>query len=532
MANDNTTKNSTPKGFYYDTQLSNPLLTATLHPNTYISNVDVHNGDPYESGKPFKWELYEPNPNGDKKDKEITLEPLTDNSSLGTYKDKNPSACYRKRPLITAILNEDFQVEIGNQWGEAGGSTGFEDTFNKLKSLAAMNNEVGLGVDNLMGEIEKITNPDPNSFGGGLLRVGRRIANTYLNSREYLNKALITQGTRFSYYGGTSTTFGNLNMRFTIFADWIYDEEYGCVFKTVHEQLREIYPYAIGKYDPIDPNFNDLVDNDGGTADEATKAIDKTICTFFGWQSPPGGFQADIRSLDTCQLGTLRLVMGGYYTAENLVISGMNVNFSKVMTKIPPRGKSINYFTDRFSNVEEFIDPETGISEFRTEDSDYDPLSLIKKNLVDNEGGLTPLYADVTISLRPASHYTDNSIIHFSSNKGRGKIELEIADLRNKSLRMEIDKKKEKMSSRYEQRIGRVVEINEVNRSTSHKPTDLPDKLPFPKDDYLSNLQTPTIDGGELDVVTAPRIEPLNQTIPTTQEELIKFQGYNQWNNY
>lgn len=466
---DSSIKNQQTHGFYYDVQMSNPLLTATLHTNTYISgvtavtkegdeakedyiswkdylnsdtNINVNDINPYEFPCKFHWDLWKPLNDKEAKDKPAEgkvhcLDPITHNFSYAY--DKNPSACYREKPLITSILSEDFQVDLANAWSDSGGATQIESIFNSLRQSAGSTKETGGLLTSLSDEIGKyITNKD------GILGKGnnylKKIGEAMKEGADTLNSALITQGTRFSYYGGTSTAFGNLNMRFTLFADWVYSGiGKKWVFRTVHDQLREIYPYAVGKYYPLDLDLRSKAP-DGSWIKKPAEAADKAISSFFGWQQPPAGFQTDIRSLDTCQKGTLRLVLGGYYTAENLVISGMSVNFSKTMTKIPPNISTYDV-NDAGADSRAYYgdDKATG-----------DKMGLYKgktqttTRVLGNskEGELTPLYADVTITLRPASSYSDNAIINFSSNKGRGKFDYSMAQMRNSQLQKEIQRKK------------------------------------------------------------------------------------------
>ena len=514
MANKDNIKNVETAGFYYDAQLSNPLLTATLHTNTYISNwiQNPLNEDPYEIGEQFKWELWNPV----SKEKENIamgaaecLEKITDNYS-DAY-PRNPSACYRKKPLITAILNEDFMIQIGNSWGDAGGMTQLEQTFNNLKASAAYSKEVGAGIQSISEALETSLGGKQGPLSNAVNWVNKNVLSKVTGdgkSTDRLNSALITQGSRFSYYGGTQTTFQNLTMRFTIFADWVYDERVDAViFKTVHEQLRDIYPYAIGKYDPVDASgtINKIIKPN--TPNWVAKSLNKTndvISTFFGWQSPPGGFQADIRSLDTCQKGTLRLILGGYYTAENLLIDGMSVNFSKTMTKIPPKVKKLRTDVD-FNIKKEFelyTDERAGMvyddegnevyfgQEIITTEYNYNYSTKLN-----TEGGLTPLYADVTINLRPATNYSDNAIIHFSSNKGLGKVNQEIAKLRNDKLEKEVNKKKEAESVEF----SLLKQGKELAKKTAKKlEAEIDDKNSIPDLDFKTEL---TYSGGSLDEV-------------------------------
>ena len=233
--------------------------------------------------------------------------PLSHNYSVAY--DTNPSECYRAKPLITAILNEDFQVEVGNMWADAGGEGRISNTFNSLRAQnAPYQKEMGGLLGNLLSEIGNYTKK------GGFLDKAVTSLKSMADSMgdgsmtDNLNSALITQGTKYSYYGGTTTTFGNLTMRFTLFADWLWTGN-GYKFRTVHDQLREIYPYAVGKYYPLDLKLREKDGVKGSKLENAAEAADKAASTFFGWQQPPGGFQADVRSLDSCQKGTLRLVL-------------------------------------------------------------------------------------------------------------------------------------------------------------------------------------------------------------------------------
>lgn len=468
----NTNNSSKISGFYYDWQLSNPLLTATLHTNTYLSDVGGNalqpGENPYEKEGKFGWKLWTPIKDATDSSKDEPskgrvhcLEPLTNGFSLAY--DENPSGCYRAKPLITSILNEDFQVELGNAWSDNGGQTSLESAFNSLKSLAPYKKETG-GAFKAIGEsIQDLFGKQDgtgaaNWIGKNLNSIGEAVG----KGADSLNSALIQQGTRFSYYSGTSTNFGNLNMRFTLFADWIWDDDQkDWVFKTVHDQLREIYPYAVGKYYPLNLNLDQNVLKNNK---ELSNAIDKRLGEFFGWQQPPAGFQADMRSLDTCQQGTLRLVLGGYYTAENLLISGMSVNFSKTMTKIPP----IKFNAGSGSTTEEYENLYADgvvISKEKTKEKSSSKRAIIDAGRKDGSGYLTPLYADVTITLRPASSYSDNTIINFSSNTGKGYFNLNMEKMRKDLIEEQKTQKTDKERNRIlEDSNKRIEEDNNIFR--------------------------------------------------------------------
>lgn len=461
-----------PRGFYYDTQISNPLLTATLHPNTYISNVEYNGEDPYSLNKPFEWSLYDPN-----NSKEPCLEPLTYNFNKNLNGGLNPSECYRRRPLVTAILNEDFQVNIGNAWNDQSGGQELENLFNSLKAYSPFGDHAGIASKQVSEKLDNISKNSKSSIigktSGMLSKIAGKAGDLFEKNSTRLNGALIIQGTRFSYYGGSSTTFGNLSIKFTLFADWILDKNGKPQFKTVHDQLLEIYPYAIGKYDPVEipKDWTDSKSKVWQTTKETGADI---ISTYFGWQSPPGGFRANTQSLDTCQKGTLRLVLGGYYTAENLVIESMNVNFSKMMTKIPTPAAKEEYTFEVMETTE-------------------DGFGYITTETISGPGKhLTPLYADVVLTLKPATNYTDDTIIKFSSNHGKGYIDKEIAKLRNDALKREEIKRSTPNIKIPKQKIADIKAG--INSNISEK--DLLEKLP----ERMVKVQQPNVENPRISI--------------------------------
>lgn len=311
-------------GFYYDEQLKDKYLTVSLHPNT-VPGTDG-------------WIK----PSGNHLDAMV--------------KGNTWSECYSEEPIAVSILNEDFQIEINNSWTDFDGGNAIESIWNSAKPYAPMLGKLGQGLS------QAAESMDGSELGSGwvntLTGIAKWAGDKLDIGSEYLNKALIVQGTRFSYYAGTSTTFGNLNMKYTIFSDWDKNGK----FITVNDQLNKIYPYVMGTYDPVK----------GGILGDK---IDKFLGEYIGWQNPPAGFEADTKNLDNCQKGTLRLVIGGYYSIENLVARNISINMSKVMAKHPQE-----------------------------------------------EGLLTPLYADVTITLSPASSFTDRALARFTNGDGMEKI--------------------------------------------------------------------------------------------------------------
>lgn len=210
----------------------------------------------------------------------------------------------------------------------------------------------------------------------------------------------------------------------------------------------------------------------------------------------------------------------------------MNVNFSKVMTKIPPRAK-------RYQKTYEEREVLKSGGWIEDDENKYLNLNLsseysnYSEKIIDSEheGQLTPLYADVTISLRPASHYTDNAIINFSSNKRTGEIAYNMTKVRNESLRTEIEKKREKETNSFKNQKSLEDYLREKGVKTPEEliqndPSLNPDlnsglldldkieeDIYQGKEEYLAARFDPTIDGGELNevVISAKRIPPSSQ---------------------
>lgn len=302
-------------GFYYDTQKKNRLLSATLHPNM-ITKDGGNSWDPVP-------------------DKEA--EDNDENSSLEgkTYK-------YRKKPIAKAIIKDNFVVAVANNWTDFSMGDQITQMWNSLKPFAPY---AHFAADKLRqiqqanDELEEEKDPTIDSFIYQLMNKAVNFVTPYVDKAGgYLDRALVVQGTRFSYYAGTGTSFGNLSMKYHIFADWIDGE-----FKSVNDQLEELYPYAMGKY-----------------VDWDEKNKKNSFNEFVGWQKPPGGFQTNVKSLDTVQQGTLKLKFGGYYSISNIVIKDAQFTFSKEMVKDPTNP---NVISPLYCEVQLTLQPATKFSD-------------------------------------------------------------------------------------------------------------------------------------------------------------------------
>lgn len=307
-------------GFYYDIQKNNPLMNITLHAN-------------YE----------------------------TDDGGITWYNwskgDIDKDGGYGMDPLCTALMNEDFSVAIANNWSEFDGGNMLESMWNQVRPLGAYSSHISKLMSGMVETGNKwlSKHTDGNTEWASKLNSGLNKVNSFLDNDKtnILNHALVVQGTRFSYYAGTGTSFSNLNMKFTLFADYISGE-----FVSVHDQLNDLYPYIMGQYVSVDGS------NKGGQ--ESSNSLDE----FFGWQKAPGGFKPDIKNIDTPILGTLKLKFGSYYSIRNLVCRDAQLNFSKQMVKDP-----------------------------------------------NSPGKITPLYCDIMLSFQPATKFSDAALRDFIEGK-------------------------------------------------------------------------------------------------------------------
>ena len=323
--------NSFVSGFYYDAQKNNKLLSVTLHPNMITNDGGI------------TWEKA----SGDLDEDE-----------------------YSMKPIAKAILKDDFVVGIANNWMDFSGGDTINQIWNSLKPFAPY---AKYAAEHLY---EMADTGNRMKEEGGFTGVAAGIINDVVNTvapyvdkaSDYLNRSLVVQGTRFSYYAGTGTSFGNLQMKYIIFGDWIDGE-----FKTVHDQLKDLYPYILGKYVDWDQENKDNILN-----------------YFVGWQLPPGGFKADVKNVDIIQQGTLKLKFGGYYSVPNVVVKDAQLTFSKQMIKNPQ--------------------PEVGSNK------------------------ISPLYCEVQLTLQPATKYTDISLRNFVEGRGTKKDIQEIEGVLEENL--------------------------------------------------------------------------------------------------
>lgn len=321
-------------GFYYDEQMRNPFLSIGLYPNTVPG-----------SG-PDGWTNV-PDPDMD-----------------------SPTASYRysQTPICEAIVSQDFNVSIHNTFSDFGGDP-IGQLWNKNRAMAPYASEFAKILHTMTEKGKEFENAnygrneEGKTWGKAITSfvntVTGKLANGLENNAELLSKALVVQGTRFTYYADTDISFGsNFGLRFTIFPSYgsksvKADGSPGNarIFVSVYDQVIKIIPYVIGDFIPVDASSL------GATVDEFIKKI-------ASWQLPPAGFRADLKDVDNVQRGTMKLRIGPYFAIENLVIENAQFNFSKTMVKNPANdsiGDETRY-TPAFCEVSLVLKPATKFS--------------------------------------------------------------------------------------------------------------------------------------------------------------------------
>lgn len=341
-------RNELNSPFYYDRVSQNYITTVSLHPNTVIK-YDDKNKEKYE------WVAVK---NVDQTN--------TDDDG------------YSYDSIIRIPYLDDFVLTSQNNWSEFGEDE-IGKTWNSFKPWEPYLRKGSEYLGKMLGITQEKRN-DPNSnisksfIGGFIENLLSGTKNLVDKSAGYMGRSLVSQAARFSYYSGTSTTFGNLSMKFTVFSGWDIDEKTGnYMWKKVDDQLQKLYPYVMGKYTN---NVGNLQEGDAGMTKEQAGKVNEIINEFLAWQMPPAGFTPDLKTYDNCVYGTLKLKFGSYYSIPALVCSNAQFNFSRQMVK--------NW------------DPEAG------------------------ENSISPLYCDVILNFQPSTKFSDNAIISFINSGHSG----------------------------------------------------------------------------------------------------------------
>jgi len=378
--------------WFYDNQMLDRMTSVSLHANTYLDNNR-------------KWRKFE-------KGSEAT------GANMGV-----DAGGYCLAPLCTSILNEDFQVSISNTWNEVGGDP-VSSIWDQLARPLAPYANYAKDVIKQIGDNtrkwgqenkDKVTNTTKQltEWAG---KIGDFTAKHGEDVVEYMNSVLISQGTRFSYYSGSGVSFGNLQMRFTMFPIWSSNG----TFLTVPQQLELLFPYVMGTYTRLHLGVNEEGKaniHDGAKGGEE-------YSTLLGWQHPPAGYQAVYEDIDKSGIkGTLKHRIGSFYVLESLVCESMSFNLSRQMVKRPLSGENLD--GPGFA----------GVTKLHSKTADTS--AQIKEQLA-----FSPLFADIIMSFRPATKYSDATMRRFiyglNINGDTNEGGVDASDMMKKNLQSEI----------------------------------------------------------------------------------------------
>lgn len=330
---------------------------------------------------------------------------------------------YYVNPLCRSVLMEDFSVAIANTWSDLGGDPISGMVNDLMHSIAPYANAVNTAIDAIGRKAEEWGAANPAEVDAETGKKKFSIAHQLAGFAEWakdkkgdngeklidlLNSNLIMQGTRFSYYGGTGISFGNLAMRYTVFPKWVDGG-----FLTVNQQIEDLLPYTIGKYETLKFNAKDKNGN-----------VDTYASDIIGWQRPPAGYRADYKDIDNKALkGTMKLRIGAFYVLEGLVCESLTFNMSRQMVK-KPREVGYNQVTVGSDRIIR-LSPDTETINF------------------------SPLFADVVMVFRPATKYSDTvmrNFIYGLNMKGEAN---ENAQKLNKQMNSNLSAEKDKIKHRY-----------------------------------------------------------------------------------
>lgn len=266
---------------------------------------------------------------------------------------------YSKTPIAVCLLSEDPTFSVSNRFTDFNGGNPIENMFNSVKPYAPLLGKISKGIQD---------SDTKQSFGAVFGDIANKAAEWFGDfagkAEDVLNKALFVQGTRFTYYNGSDFSTGQMEMKFTKFSEYNDKNQFINVAEYINDVLG---PYSFGRYRSLSDTGADDKSFGGGMLGMITKEI----ADYVGLQSPPGGFKMDSKSLHNALFGTLRLNIGGVYAIENLIIKSLTFSFSRSQTKHPEK-----------------------------------------------PGETVPLYADIVLTLTPASMLTDNSMQKILGGEG------------------------------------------------------------------------------------------------------------------
>lgn len=409
-------------GWYYDEQIYDPLTSITLHPNQKLFKGD--------DGQ-IQWVDVSPSEEDDEK-----------------YIKESGTGCgYSLVPIARSILNEDFNVAIANRWSPMEGDDIISSIWNTGRTIAPYTPIIreALGIAD-----DKLTEFTPNEGNKvttkvkDILKLVVNGAQSGLNAIEkHLNDNLVTQGTRFTYYSGSGTAFGNLSMRFTLFPEFVYingmnsnrtlyspggTTGYSVIYKSVQDQVSELLPYINGTYET-----NDSLEivrlalhsalNLKGKMDKATEErLDREFNEHVAKISDER--QKLKNTLTTAGNKVLNSIKefnkwirkqaGEFINVADDVMD--EIEKRKLIGWQHPPGGYKPYYRDIDAALQGTLKLKIGgqytISSLLCQDASFNFSKILVKNIGHNYG-LSPLYCDVTLNFTPATKFANDSLENF-----------------------------------------------------------------------------------------------------------------------
>lgn len=298
---------------------------------------------------------------------------------------------YSKEYLLRAPLLEDYNVSARNTWSEFGDDA-IGSLWNSLKPYEPYVDQVTTMLDKIMKTNNELKDSGSSVINTSSFGIAENVVSMMKNvtskASKYLNRSLVVQGARFSYYSGTSTSFGNLSMKFTVFSGWMVDywTSGKTVWMSVDDQIGRIFPYVCGRYKK---GVSNLEEGDLGMSKETAGQVNEIINEFTAWQMPPAGYKPDIKNIDNCAFGTLKLKFGAFYSLSSLICTNAQFNYSKQVTKMWDKNLGKNVLYPLYCDVILNFQPSTKYSDdamrrFMSGDTMKDEISAVKQGLKNN----------------------------------------------------------------------------------------------------------------------------------------------------
>lgn len=415
-------------GWYYDEQLFDPLTSITLHPNQK-PEIKTINGSNH-----LVWRDFTKSESDDEK-----------YWKEGEGDDPVTAGGYSLIPIARSIMTEDFNVALSNQWSPVNGDDMISGLWQQGRTIAPYLPIIDLGLDTAeeaikeaqenKNEENKVSNKITNilDFVVGGMKVGTKAI------KEHINDHLVTQGTRFTYYSGTGTAFGNLSMKFTLFPEYRYYNKTATTsrnfldlnngnsfltFRSVQDQVSDLLPYINGDYDTDNPleivrlalkAYQKIKKDTSEDIDKKFKELNEKLKSKEGLIYEKVGEGGEkVRTVMKKFNEWVQKVTDGAISIANDVMD--EIEKRKLIGWQHPPGGYKPLYKDIDSVLQGTLKLKIGgaytLSSLLCQDASFNFSKIMVKNIGGN-GGLSPLYCDVILNFIPATKFANKSLEDF-----------------------------------------------------------------------------------------------------------------------